>query len=87
MGVVYVVDKFRSYLIGTQVIIHTYRSTLKFLLEKEAKPRLIKWVLLMQEFDLEIRGKNGFENVVVNHLFGLVSQENEANTLPIQENF
>lgn len=41
----------------------------------------------MQEFDLEIKGKNGFENVVVNHLFGLVSQENEANTLPIQENF
>lgn len=70
------------------MIIHIEHSALKYLLQKnEAKPRFIKWVLLLWEFDLEIRDKNGSMNVVANHLSILVYNENEANTLPIQENF
>jgi RNase H-like domain found in reverse transcriptase len=49
------VNKFRSYLIGSKVIVYTDHASIKFLLsKKDAKPRLIRWVLLLQEFDLEI---------------------------------
>ena len=50
--VVFAIDKFRSYLVGAKVIVYTDHATLKYLLtKKDAKPRLIRWVLLLQEFD------------------------------------
>jgi len=58
-----------SYLIGSKVVAFTDYSALNYLLaKKEAKPRLIKWVLLLQEFDLEIRDKKEVENLVADHL-------------------
>jgi hypothetical protein len=36
--------------------------------KKDAKPRLIRWILLLQEFDVEIRDKKVSENVVADHL-------------------
>ena len=51
------------------MIVYTDHAALKYLLtKKDAKPRLIRWILLLQEFDLERKGKNGVENSVVNHL-------------------
>lgn len=50
-------------------MVFTYRLALKYLItKKDAKPRLITWVLLLQEFELEIKNKKGVENIVVNHL-------------------
>ena len=58
MAVVFAIDKFRSYLIGAKVIVYTDHAALKYLLtKKDAKPRLIRWILLLQEFDLEIKDK------------------------------
>jgi hypothetical protein len=51
------------------VIVYTDHAAIKFLLaKKEAKPRLIHWILLLQEFDVEIREKKGVVNVVADHL-------------------
>ena len=76
LEVVFALEKFHSYLLGTRVIVHTDHSVLRYLMAtKDAKPRLICWVLLLQEFDFEVRDRKGTENQVADHLSHL---ENES---------
>ena len=66
---VFACDKFRSYIVDSKVIVHTDHAAIKYLMEKkDAKPRLIRWVLLLQESDLHITDKKGAENPVANNL-------------------
>lgn len=68
-AVVFAFDKFRSYLVGTKVVVHTDHSALKYLLiKKDAKPCLIQWILPLQEFDVGIQDRKGIENQVADHL-------------------
>ncbi|KAF8071391.1 hypothetical protein N665_1129s0001, partial [Sinapis alba] len=52
LAIVYAFKKFRSYLIGSKML----------------NQRLLRWILLLQEFDLEIKDKKDVENEVADHL-------------------
>nr|CAN76407.1 hypothetical protein VITISV_016041 [Vitis vinifera] len=87
LAVVFALDKFRAYLVGSFIIVSTDHSALKYLLTKQdAKARLIRWILLLQEFDLQIRDKKGVENVVADHLSRLAIAHN-SHVLPINDDF
>ena len=76
LAVVFAFEKFLSYLLGTRVIVHTDHSALRYLMaKKDAKTRLIRWVLLLQEFDFEVLDRKETENQVADHLSHL---EDEA---------
>nr|GEX59624.1 reverse transcriptase domain-containing protein [Tanacetum cinerariifolium] len=69
LAVVYAFEKFRPYLVFSKTIVYTDHSALKYLLaKKDAKPRLLRWILLLQEFDVIIRDKKGAENLAADHL-------------------
>jgi hypothetical protein len=69
LAVVFTFEKFRSYIVNSKVIVYTDHAAIKYLLsKKDAKPHLIRWILLLQEFEMEIRDKKGSDNVVVDHL-------------------
>ncbi|XP_075521478.1 uncharacterized protein LOC142554694 [Primulina tabacum] len=76
LAVVFAFDKFRTYLISTKVTVFTNHAALHYLFaKKDAKPRLIRWILLLQEFDFEVKDKKGCENQVADHLSRLELEE------------
>lgn len=63
VAVIFAFEKFWSYLLGTKVIMHTDHASLWYLMtKKDSKWRFIRWVLLLQEFDFEVKDQRGCEN-------------------------
>ena len=74
-------------MIGSPIVIFTDHAALKYLLsKKDAKARLIRWILLLQEFDITIKDKKGVENVIADHLSRLEFTDS-TNLSPIRDDF
>nr|GFA31631.1 reverse transcriptase domain-containing protein [Tanacetum cinerariifolium] len=74
LAVVYAFEKFRSYLIMNKSIVYTDHSALKYLFaKKDAKVRLLRWILLLQEFDFKVIDTKGAKNYAADHLLPIIS--------------
>lgn len=84
--VVFAIDKFYSYLVGSKISVYTNHVVIIYLIrKKDSKLRRNRWILLLQEFDIEIRDKRGMENVFTNHLSSLTDLKGDE--LPLDESF
>ncbi|GJV97876.1 reverse transcriptase domain-containing protein [Tanacetum coccineum] len=87
MAVVFAFENFRSYLILSKTIVHTDHSALRHLFKnQDAKPCLIRWILLLQEFDIEIKDIKGTKNVAADHLSRLENNETSDDS-EVDDNF
>nr|GEZ75376.1 reverse transcriptase domain-containing protein [Tanacetum cinerariifolium] len=89
LSVVYAFKKFWSYLIMNKIIVYTNHSALKYLFaKKDSKARLLRWVLLLQEFTFKVIDIKGAENLAADHLSRLENpHQNVLNPKEINESF
>ncbi|GJZ42446.1 reverse transcriptase domain-containing protein [Tanacetum coccineum] len=89
LDVVYAFEKFRSYLILNKSVVYTDHSALKYLFaKKDSKARLLRWVLLLQEFDFNVIDTKGAENLAADHLSRLENPyENVLDPKEVNEKF
>nr|GEW24530.1 reverse transcriptase domain-containing protein [Tanacetum cinerariifolium] len=89
LAAVYAFENFRSYLIMNKSIVYTDHSALKYLFaKKDAKARLLRWILLLQEFDFKVIDTKGVENYAADHLSRLENPyENVFDPKEINETF
>nr|GEV97042.1 reverse transcriptase domain-containing protein [Tanacetum cinerariifolium] len=89
LALLYAFEKFRSYLIINKSIVYTDHSALKYLFaKKDAKARLLRWILLLQELDFKVIDTKGAENYAADHLSRLENPyENVFDPKEINETF
>nr|GEX93008.1 reverse transcriptase domain-containing protein [Tanacetum cinerariifolium] len=89
LAVVYTFEKFQSYLIMNKSIMYTDHSTLKYMFaKKDSKARLLRWVLLLQEFTFKVIDTKGAENLAADHLSRLGNpHQNALDPKEINESF
>ncbi|XP_070019997.1 uncharacterized protein [Nicotiana sylvestris] len=88
LDIVYAFEKFRAYLLESKVIVYTDHAALRYLMEKKyTKPRLIRCVLLLQEFDFKVKDCKGTQNQVANHLSRLEEAGRPKRDLEINDAF
>jgi hypothetical protein len=86
LAVVFACDKFRPYIIDLKVTIHIDHAAIRYLMEKkDAKTRLIRWVLLLQEFDLHIMDRKGAKNPIADNLSRL--ENISYDPIPVNDSF
>ena len=79
LAMVFACEKIIPYILGSHITIHTDHASIKYLLaKKDSKPRLTRWVILLQEFDLEIKDKKGSDSVIEDHLSRLEKPTEEG---------
>ena len=88
LTMVFAYEKFISYILGSHVIVHTDHALIKYLMaKKDAKPILIRWALLMQEFNIEIMDTKGSDNVVADHLSKMERTIDDKKEVDIEDSF
>nr|GFA70710.1 reverse transcriptase domain-containing protein [Tanacetum cinerariifolium] len=89
LAVVYAFENFRSYLIMNKSIVYTDHSALKYLFaKKDAKAQLLRWIILLQEFDFKVINTKGAKNYAADHLSRLENPyENIFDPKEINETF
>nr|GFA02852.1 reverse transcriptase domain-containing protein [Tanacetum cinerariifolium] len=89
LAMVYAFEKFWSYLILNKSIMYTDHSALKYLFsKKDSKARLLRWVLLLQEFTFKVVDTKGAENLATDHLSRLENpHQNVLDLKEINESF
>nr|GEY74950.1 reverse transcriptase domain-containing protein [Tanacetum cinerariifolium] len=89
LAVVYAFEKLQSYLIMNKSIVYTNHSALKYLFaKKDSKARLLRWVLLLQEFKFKVIDTKGAENLAADHLSRLENpHQNVLDPKEINESF
>jgi hypothetical protein len=71
--VVHAINKFRHYITGYQDFVHTDHSAIRFLINKPiTNPRVTRWLLLLQEFNINIIDRLGKDNLVADFLSRMI---------------
>ncbi len=69
LDVIYVINKFRNYITGYEVFVHTKHSVVRYLMNKpDTNGRITRWLLLLREFDITVLDRLGKENQVADFL-------------------